>query len=65
MQNFSFLAGLEATEKFVLVVVGGGWFQVTTVSNFNPRLELILAELGLCFDQSFKGVSRKIKTCFN
>ena len=32
MPNFSSLAGLEVTEKFVVVVVGGG-FQVATVSN--------------------------------
>ena len=29
MQNFSFLAGLEVPEKFV----GGGGFQVSTLSN--------------------------------
>ena len=31
MQNFSFLAGLEVTEKFVCG--GGGGFHVATVSN--------------------------------
>ena len=30
-QNFSFLAGLEAPEKFV----GGGGFKVATMSNLN------------------------------
>ena len=33
MQNFSFLAGLEVPEK--IVVGGGGWFQVATMSNSN------------------------------
>ena len=33
MPNFSSLAGLETPEKFVVVVVVGGGFQVTTVSN--------------------------------
>ena len=32
VQNFSFLAGLEVPEKFV-VVVGWGGFQVSTMSN--------------------------------
>ena len=32
MPNFSSLAGLEVTEKFG-VVVGGGGFQVSTMSN--------------------------------
>ena len=32
MPNFSSLDGREVTEKFVVVVVGGG-FQVVTVSN--------------------------------
>ena len=41
MQNFSFLAGLEVTEKFVQ----GGWFQVTTVSNLHRRLEFLYVEL--------------------
>ena len=44
MQNFSFLAGLEVTEKFV---GGGGWggFQVSSVSN---PTELLLS----CFELS-------------
>ena len=33
MPNFSSLAGLEVPEKFVVVVVGWGGFQVATVSN--------------------------------
>ena len=36
MPNFSFLAGLEVTEKFMVGWVGGGgWdgFQVATMSN--------------------------------
>ena len=33
MPNFSFLAGLEVPEKFVVVVVVVGGFQVATVSN--------------------------------
>ena len=37
MQNFSSLAGLEVTEKFV-VVVG----PVATVSNLNPSLSKLL-----------------------
>ena len=34
MANFSSIAGLEVAEKFVVVVVGGG-FQVSNVSNSN------------------------------
>ena len=52
VQNFSFLAGLEVTEKFVCgggVVCGG--FQVVTVSNLNPSyLKFLWVELWLGFD---------------
>ena len=42
VQNFSFLAALEVAEKFVVV----GWVEhVATMSNLNPRLELLLVEL--------------------
>ena len=34
MPNFTFLAGLERAEKYV--VVGVGLFQVATISNLNP-----------------------------
>ena len=50
MPNFSSLAGLKVTEKFVCGGVGG--FQVTIMSNLNPNcLELVLCciELGLCY----------------
>ena len=43
MQNFSFLAGLEVTEKFVFG--GGSGFQVATVSN---PMKLLLS----CFELS-------------
>ena len=35
VQNFSSLAGLEVAGKFVVVVVGWGGVQVTTMSNPN------------------------------
>ena len=35
MPNFSFLAGLEVPEKFVVVGGGGGGFQVAIMSNSN------------------------------
>ena len=35
MPNFSSLAGLEVPEKFMVVWVGWGGFQVTIVSNLN------------------------------
>ena len=44
--NFSFLACLEVSEKFV---VGWCWFHVSTMSNLNPsKIEM---ELGLAFDK--------------
>ena len=46
MQNFSFLSGLEVTEKFVCG--GGGWggFQVSTMSNPTKLLlQLLWVEL--------------------
>ena len=33
MPNFSSLAGLEVPEKFMVVGLGGGGFQVSTMSN--------------------------------
>ena len=39
MPNFSSLASLEVPEKFV--VVGGGGEHLATMSNLNPRLELL------------------------
>ena len=40
--NFSSLAGLEVTEKFVVVVVGwGGVEQLVTMFNLNPMIELL------------------------
>ena len=47
MPNFCFLACLEVVEKFVVVVWGGG-FQVSTMSNLNRSC--IELELGLGFD---------------
>ena len=35
VRNFSFLAGLEVPEKFVVVGGGGGGFQVAAMSNSN------------------------------
>ena len=46
MQNFSFLAGLEVTEKFVWG--GGDGFQVATVSNLN-EVALTWVELHVVF----------------
>ena len=44
VQNFSFLAGLEVTEKFG-VVGWWGWFQVSTMSNLNEvAFELLCVE---------------------
>ena len=50
VQNLSFLAGLEVTEKFVWCVVGwgggGGYQQVATLSNLNEgAYELLWVEL--------------------
>ena len=42
MQNFSFPAGLEVTEKFVVGVVVE---HVATMSNVNLRLEVLCIEL--------------------
>ena len=43
MQNFSFLAYLEVAEKFA---VGGVVVEhVATMSNVNPRLEVLCIEL--------------------
>ena len=42
MPNFSSLAGLKVTEKFVVV---GGVEHMATVSNLNPRLELLWFKL--------------------
>ena len=51
MPNFSFLACLEAAEKFVVGSVGWGGLQVTTMSNPNPSC--IELELGSGFDKIF------------
>ena len=54
--NFSFLACLEVSEKFV---VGWCWFHVSTMSNLNPsKIEL---ELGLGFDDNCHIASTKRK----
>ena len=47
MPNFSSLAALEVTEKFMLVVGwGGGGFHVSTMSNPTKLLlQLLLVEL--------------------
>ena len=46
MPNFSSLAGLEVTEKFVGGWVGWGGFQVSTVSNPTKLLlQLLWVEL--------------------
>ena len=48
MPNFSFLAGLEVTEKFMVVWGGVGWggFQVNTMSNPTKLLlQLLWVEL--------------------
>ena len=46
MPNFSSLAGLEVTEKFVCGWGGGGGFQVTTKSNPTKLLlQLLWVEL--------------------
>ena len=46
MPNFSSLAGLEVTEKFVCGGGGGGGFQVSTMSNPTKLLlELLWVEL--------------------
>ena len=48
MPNFSSLAGLEVAEKFM---VGGGGFQVATVSTSNPSsFRDALSRVALGFD---------------
>ena len=58
MPNFCSLVGLEVADKFG---VGGGGFQVATVSYPNPScLELHRVELGLSFDNICFTISQKI-----
>ena len=46
MPNFSSLAGLEVTEKFMVGWGGGGGFQVSTMSNPTKLLlQLLWVEL--------------------
>ena len=42
MPNFSYLAGLEVVEKFVVVVVGGWVEHLTTVSNSNASCFIVV-----------------------
>ena len=64
MPNFSFLAGLEVAEKFVVVVVG--WWVVSDWGNIPPEINELIFEQTLIEDQnqylSFKTEDGIIRT---